>query len=335
MTPKEFESLLDKVVEKLGQEIRESDSFHAPLTFQNRVFEVMEAIANSQDIRIRPSFHPHAFPDIVANGFGVEVKSTRKDSWLSVGNSIFEGMRDPSVSKIYVVFGKMGGMPSVQWGRYEERITHVRISHAPRFVIEMDKESPLFRKMDVAYEKFATLQPVEKMRHIRQYSRGRLKPGERLWWLEDEDDHGLPLEVKLYMRLSQKEKVKLRAEGAILFPQIVSGSRDREKYNDVAFFFLKHRNVFCPQTRDLYSAGSVAGTARGGNYLQRALSKIEKPMLEAANRLEDEVFEEYWEEIVPRENRIIRWLELADGLAKNWRPSKHLFLRQQRENGLL
>lgn len=128
------------------------------------------------------------------------------------------------------------------------------------------------------------------------------------------------------MRLPKEEKTKLRAEGAILFPEIVGGSRVKDKYNDVAFFFLKYHNVFCPQTRDLYSAGSVAGKERGGNYLLRALKKIEAEMREAALRLEDAIFEEYWEVSVQPEDRIAEWLRRADGYATTWRPSEHLFL---------
>jgi hypothetical protein len=245
---------------------------------------------------------------------------------LSVGNSVFEGMRDASVKDIYVIFGKMGGMPSVRWGRYEDRITHVRISHAPRFVIEMDdRDSSLFPKMKISYDKFYGLPPEEKMRHIRQYSRNRLKPGERLWWLEDEDSPGKPLEVRLYMNLTQPEKIKLRAQGALLFPQILAGGRVKDKYNDVAFFFLKYHNVFCPQTRDLYSAGSVAGTARGGNYLLRSIQNIEKQIAEAAQQLPDDLIEEYWGERVEPADRIKEWLKRIDRHAKTWKPSEHLF----------
>lgn len=329
MTREAFEELLRKTVAQLGTEVRQSTAFHSPSEFEKRVFTVMREVARGENIDISPTFHPHAFPDIRANGFGVEVKSTTKDSWLSVGNSVFEGMRDPNVTQIYVVFGKMGGMPGVMWGRYEDRITHVRISHAPRFVLEMDRDSSLFGKIKVPYEEFAKLAPENKMRHIREYSRGRLKEGERLWWLEDQDSPGTPLEVKLYMSLEPREKVKLRAQGALLFPQIVSGSRVKDKYNDVAFFFLKYHNVFCPQTRDLYTAGSVAGKERGGNYLLRSLMAIQAQMLEAAAQLPNELIEEYWGERVEPENRIKKWLGKADRLAKGWKPSEHLFTEEK------
>ena len=216
MTREAFEPILDEVVKQLGEEVRANKNYHGPDAFQQRVFDVLAEKVKGHDFNVKPTFHPHAFPDIHANGFCVEVKTTTKDSWLSVGNSVFEGMRDPAVKDIYVVFGKMGGMPSVKWGRYSDRITHVRISHAPRFVIEMDRDSSLFGKMNVSYDDFAQLTPEGKMKHVRDYSRGRLQKGERLWWLEDQNEEGAPLEVKMYVDLSKSEKRELRAEVCLI-----------------------------------------------------------------------------------------------------------------------
>jgi hypothetical protein len=325
MTAQEFETILDKTVIQLCRDVTESSQYLNPEAFELRVRDVLETVAKGENIKIIPTFHPHAFPDIRANGFGVEVKTTNKDSWQSVGNSVFEGMRDGAVKNIYVIFGKMGGMPSVRWGRYEDVISHVRISHAPRFVLEMEKGAPLFEKMKISYEAFSKLPPNEKMSHIRKYTRGRLKPGEQTWWLEDESTPGIPLTVRLYTSLSLEEKIKLRAEGAILFPQIVGGGRVKDKYNAVSFFFLKYHNVFCTQTRDLFSAGSVAGSERGGNYLMRALKNIENEMCAAAERLDGELFEEYWGVNAPKKDRLREWLKRADSYAIKWTPSNELF----------
>ena len=58
----------------------------------------------------------------------------------------------------------MGGMPSVQWGLYDNIIRHVRISHAPRFVVDMDKkEEGFFEAINITYEEFAAKKPFEKM----------------------------------------------------------------------------------------------------------------------------------------------------------------------------
>ena len=89
---------------------------------------------------------------------------------------------------------------------------------------------------------------------------------------------------------------------------------------------MTYHGVFCPQTRDLFSAGSVAGKNRGGNYALRALKNIEHEMREAAYRLENALFEEYWGASVLPENRIVEWLKRADRHAKDWKPSEHLFL---------
>src|SRR5260370_19692206 len=116
------------------------------------------------------------------------------------------------------------------------------------------------------------------MEHIRKYARGRRKPGVRLWSLEDkpekEQEHSLDLQVRLYMNLSKPEKRQLRAEAALLCPQIVAPSRTgpkQRKYSDATQYMLTYRGVLAPQTRDLFSAGSVAGPERGGNYVARAL----------------------------------------------------------------
>jgi hypothetical protein len=163
------------------------------------------------------------------------------------------------------------------------------------------------------------------MQHVRNYSRGRLKAGERLWWLEDQDSPGKPLEVRLYMSLTKKEKSKLRAQAALLNPEIFSGGRVKEKYNDVAFFLLEYHNVFAPQTRDLFTAGSVVGKERGGNRLLRSLKNIEAEILQAAEDLPNSVIEKYWDAVVEPKDRIKEWLKRADSYAKTWKPSEHLF----------
>ncbi len=69
----------------------------------------------------------------------------------------------------------------------------------------------------------------------------------------------------------------------------------------------------------------MAGKARGGNYLLRALKNIEPAMRKAALELDDDLIEEYWGQRVAPEDRIKVWLTKADEYAKNWVPSKHLF----------
>ena len=299
--------------------------------FEKSVLRALRSALKGEGVRANASFHAHAFPDIIMNGYGVEVKHTVKDSWLSVGNSIFEGMRDETAKQVYVVFGKFGGWPEVRWARYEDCVTHVRISHAPRFVIEMDRVSPLFRIMDIAYDTFRVLSPKEKMHHVREYSRNRLKAGERLWWLEDQEDqsHTLPMQVRVYRTLPEAEQRRLRAEGTLLCPQVCRSAGARGKYDDVALYLLTRHGVLCSQVRDLFSAGSVALRAddqRGGKYLLRALQDIQPQIVDAAQRLDEALFVEYWGEACPPNDRIKEWLRRADGFATDWTPSRELFV---------
>jgi hypothetical protein len=157
----------------------------------------------------------------------VEVKHTTNNTWRSVANSVFESTRSEKVKHIYLIFGKMGGNPEVPWGKYDDSVIHVRTSHVPRFEVEINPKRSLFAIMGLTYDDFLKLSTPEKMVHIRKYARARLKEGERLWWLEDpeETSHSLPLQVRLYMRLSQEKKRRMRAEAALLCPQIVKPSR--------------------------------------------------------------------------------------------------------------
>src|SRR3989338_9616970 len=176
----------------------------------------------------------------------------------------------------------------------------------------------------------------ETMTHIRAYARSRLKPGERMWWLEDSPDepgHTLPLQARLYTKLSTEEKKKLRAEAVLLCPKIVQSRNVRDKYDDAVLYILTYHGVLCHQARDLFSAGSVANPENdddGGIYIERALKLLEPEMLAAAERLEDAVFVEYWGKGVPQKERIAEWLKKAESLAPGWGPSKSLFLKYQR-----
>ncbi len=323
--------MLTRTCNLLTSDLRSSTLYHDPERFEQHVQDTLRHAAEDLGLNVTPSFHPHAFPDIRANGFGVEVKYTKQDTWVAVGNSIFEGMRDRDVDFVYVIYGKAGGEPQARWAKYEDCISHVRVSHAPRFTLDMETKSRLFDLLPVSYQEFAILPDDEKMRHIRDYSRGRLGEGERLWWLEPE--HTVPVAVRFYMNLEKSHKQELRAEAALLFPSICADRYTRGKYNDASLYLLMHHGVFCPQARDLWTAGSVAGSKGDGNnpeglYIMHALADIQDLIRDVAFEMDDALFVTYWGESCAPERRITRWLELADAYAApSWRPSEHLFTR--------
>ena len=327
MNQSEFEQVLDRTCERLTLDLRASNLYHDQQRFQQHVQDTLRHAGSDLGIEVAPTFHPHAFPDVRANGYGVEVKYTAQDTWVAVGNSIFEGMRDPAVEVVYVVYGKAGGFPSARWAKYEDCIKHVRVSHAPRFVVDLgDETTRLFDHLPVSYDEFAELSDDEKMAHIREYSRNRLADGERLWWLEP--SHSVPVAVRFYQHLEMDEKRMLRAEAALLCPQVCGNQRGR--YLDAAHYALMHHGVVCTQVRDLFTAGSAAGAHGEGDnpegpYIIAALRNVEHLMRDAAERLPDALFVEYWGASCPPLDRVAHWLARADSFAADWQPSAELF----------
>ena len=230
-TVEQFESLLNRACELLTEECRSGELFSESKKFENRVRQVIGSLLDDFKISVDFSPHPYGFPDIVLGEFGVEVKFTVNDTWRSVANSVFESFRNKEVKNIYILFGKMGGTPTVKWGRYEDCVMHVRTSHVPRFEVEIEAKESLFKKFGLTYDQFSELSGEGRMEHVRKYSRSRLKPGERLWWLESKGDelHSLPMGVRLFSKLSKTDKLKARAEASLLCPQIVGSSRNRTK----------------------------------------------------------------------------------------------------------
>ena len=52
---------------------------------------------------------------------------------------------------------------------------------------------------------------------------------------------------------------------------------------------------------------------------------IEHVMVDRAQCLDEALFVEYWGEQCPPDDRLKRWLEMADKLATDWQPSAVLF----------
>lgn len=332
MKKADFERLLDVCCGTLTHEARKS-GFKTSLQFENRVRQVIDDLLKDESgMRVDFDSPPQAFPDIALGEYGVEVKFTLSDTWKSIANSIQESQRVQNVKYIYIVFGKMGGKPEVRWGDYEKSVVHVRTSHVPRFEVELPPKGEtgrksLFELMGVSYADFSKMGINEKMKHVRAYAK-KIHPNEHLWWMGDDNEHSLPLGIRLYTELNDEEKNRLRAEAYLLCPQIVKSGRAKHKYDAAATFLLSYHGVLCHQARDLFSAGSVANPDnddKGGLYIERALKLLQPLILKAASEIPDALFEEYWGEKVEPHQRISRWLEKVDAVAVGWTPSKVLF----------
>lgn len=331
--------VLVPLVAALNDQLEEGERFTSSQQFEADVRKTLQPIVKTHGGNVELDPPEQGFPDIVLGRFGIEVKFTKQDTWRSIANSISQGTKREDVQYVYVVFAKMGGEAAVDWARYEDVVIHVRTSHVPRFEIELfpdgmpEDRTTLFQQMGISYGDFSALTMEEKMPYVRKYARNRLRSGEQLWWIEGDPDeeHSLPPEVRRFTNLGDAERRQLRAEAALLSPEVVGPRSRKGKYEKVTMFLITYHGVVSTG-RDLFTAGSVgekdkAGQVqRVGQHVRNSLSHIESEMRAAAQSLDDALFVQYWGESVPRDQRIARWLQRADALATDWKPSDCLFL---------
>lgn len=258
----EFERIIQKTVETLNDEARtdnkaeyfkarsgvklEEDIYHVMLEHaKGTPFEDTIEIVSSQK-----------FPDIIAGKYyGVEVKSTKSNSWTSTGSSIIESTRVKDVERIYLMFGKLSDPVEFMAKPYEECLSDIVVTHSPRYKIDMklDKGDTIFEKMNVNYDDFR--KSSSSIRQVKKYYTSKLKPGQELWWIESEDieEQAAPPIIRMWNTLDENEKNELIAKGLAWFPEVFSNSTT--KYYRFALWLVSQNGVVTTSLRDPFSAG--------------------------------------------------------------------------------
>lgn len=139
-----------------------------------------------------------SFPDIVAHQFyGVEVKSTAKNHWTSIGSSILESTRNADVERIFLTFAKLGKPVQFLSRPYEECLSGIAVTHYPRYQIDMRLQpgETIFDKMGIPYDQLRQMD--NPAAPVSRYYRSKLGPGESLWWAADNPEQIAPATVRL------------------------------------------------------------------------------------------------------------------------------------------
>lgn len=204
-----------------------------------------------------------SFPDIVACGYyGVEVKSTKSNSWKSTGSSILESTRVDNVERIYLTFGKLGGNPVEFLSKpYEQCLYDIAVTHMPRYLIDMqlDQGKTIFDKMGIPYDDLREMDnPVPP---VAEYYRKRLKPGETLWWTSDPVEEPVSAKIRLWRTLSTEEKLLYKIYALVNYPEVFCGNYDAYS------LWLTSQGVVDAHLRDQFSAG-------GKEYLPLSSGKL-------------------------------------------------------------
>ena len=201
----EFKSLMAKTDALLNIEAREREEYYKGrngIQLEVDVYDALTRCAMHTPFEGTIQLVSGAsFPDIVANHFyGVEVKSTNKNHWKSIGSSILESTRDKNVERIFLTFGKLGFPIAFMSRPYEECLSGISVTHYPRYQIDMELKpgETIFDKMGIPYDELRQLEnPVAP---VSKYYKNQLKKGESLWWAADENPNDIvvPPTIRLW-----------------------------------------------------------------------------------------------------------------------------------------
>jgi hypothetical protein len=259
-----------------------------------------------------------SFPDIVANQFfGIEVKSTNKNYWHSVGSSILESTRDKNVERIFLTFGKLGRPVEFKTRPYEECLAGISVTHYPRYQINMElpKGETIFDKMGISYDELRSMEnPVSP---VAKYYKSQLKAGESLWWASDEniEETVAPATVRLWNTLSAESKNHYTIQGYALFPEILSNSSN--KYHRYALWLATNCGVINTNIRDQFSAGGKKDiyTMHGKFEKMPAaffrIAQYKDWIVEIILTTSETMLKEWWQVRELAENRLAQWCQLV------------------------
>ncbi len=323
----EFQALMKKTDQLLNKEAVGRDTYYANRNGTDLEKDVFEAVS-------RAAYHTSfegsiqlvsgaAFPDIIANNYyGIEVKSTNKNHWRTIGSSILESTRIQSVERIFLTFGKLGAPVEFISRPYEECLYGISVTHYPRYQIDMKLQpgDTIFDKMGVPYDTLRKMSnPVEQ---VSRYYKSQLKPGESLWWADtgSVEDESVPPTVKLWTSLSSDMKEALTAQGYALFPEVLQ-SGNPKKYNRYALWLVTKQGVVNTNIRDSFSAGGKVSirTIDGIDVLMpAAFGKIHKYhglIEDTLNDIDEAVLKEYWKTEKIDSDRLKQWCRMIAATA--------------------
>lgn len=201
------------------------------------------------------------FPDIViGRHFGIEVKTTKEDSWKSIGSSIVESTRVESVKEVFLLFGKLGGRVRFACAPYEACMSGIAVTHLPRYQIDMELGRhtlpTIFDRLDIPYNQFCGLDETEKVSAVRSFYKklGKEQGREVMpWWIGE--DTSTKMNLVHFASLSSSEKDHLRARSFVLFPSLFNSLG----YDRIAFWLCNRYSVINHNVRDGFSAGGQVG----------------------------------------------------------------------------
>lgn len=216
--------------------------------------KIKELLLNN-DIELIPQFGHH-FPDldliIDKKKYGIELKSRKDGSWKTQGGSAFESTSESSYKEIYLLFASRDDKKGetsykVRYAPYWKATEAIKVTHSPRFSINLDAESSVFTS-NQDYNEFHKLTKEEKSQYIQK---ALAKTVTKPTWYSNPNNI---ITTTFFSELDKEQQDKLRVETLILFPDDLL-QQPRADYHRVTKYLLSEYYVANPSTRDMFSAG--------------------------------------------------------------------------------
>lgn len=309
-----FEKILNSVVKRIAAE--GGLSTLTDRSFEKRIYQELLSYFDKTEIEYKEG--STSFPDIGLPPYGIEVKSTEGDTWVCLGNSIMEGTRKSGVKNIYVLFLKKGGNPEIKWKKYEDCISDIKVTHSPRYEVNMDIEDPgesVLNKIGITYSDFSA--DPNKIPKLREYYK-KHKKNSNSWWIDPETGESVTsMRIESFGGLSSDRKEKLIVELFAFFPEIIRGD-----YHDAAVYLITRYGVYDKSFRDKFSAGGQEPIEIGNDKYKvpKVIKRILKylPLIEKYLKENKGQLSEFWG--YPLKNGIDpfdEWLNLLNRYSKS------------------
>jgi len=270
--------------------------------FENIVYDCL-IVAGFEKEEI--SHSAQKFPDFVledledGDKIGVEVKKTDATKWEVIGGSVYESLKN-DIEDTYILMAKLGGdKPEVRLKKYEECIADLKVTHSPRFYLNLDLEEgeDYLTKNDA--KDLLELSGDELNKKIRKL----LRTQKSTWWSEGE--------TVAFADLLPEEKGIYLNEGIALFPEVFRGD-----YSKFTPWLVYSCFVWCGNVRDIFSAGGNKYVEELQIYVSavmyRTLQNIESIKQRIIEMTEEEQIKFWGKSTEDIDTRLDIWLQLVE-----------------------
>lgn len=284
-----YYSMFQKAAKKLEEDIQKETDENGQIPkisgteFEKRVGKALQDVGIDMD----KTYHsPQKFPDFVitddsGDKIGLEVKKTDSSKWEVIGGSIYESLRN-DIEETYVVMGRFGGdKPEVRLRKYIECLADLKVTHSPRFYLDMTLEEGQDYLTTHDSRDLLDLTGDELNRRIRKL----LRSNKSTWWSD--------AETVSFSSLSEDEKGAYLNDGLALFPEIFGGN-----YENFTPWLIYSCLVWCGNIRDIFSAGGNKELPEKEIYISAVMYRALENITSIVNRITEMSNEEirrFWQ----------------------------------------